>query len=172
MKLGAILVNLARKKICDEVAVLDALNNGKLRAFLTDFPSKRLLRHPKVIATPHLGASTEEAEERSAVMAAKGLADYLQRGIVVNAVNFPTMEMPPKPSTKMRLVIPHKNVPGIIAMISEIISGAGANIGPLHNDTKNGLGCCIADLETPIDDALVEKIRAQDNILKVRTFRF
>lgn len=172
MREGTVLINLSREPICEEEAVLRHLESKKLATFITDFPTRRTLRHDKVICTPHIGASTEEAEERCAIMACRELVDYLKFGIVVNSVNFPTMEIRPRPGIRMRLAIPHKNVPGMVALISDTIRDAGANIGPLHNDTKNGLGYCVVDMENVIDDEKITYIKSQPNIFDVRMFRF
>ncbi|MCE9541194.1 hypothetical protein K8R03_01390, partial [Candidatus Kaiserbacteria bacterium] len=113
-----------------------------------------------------------QAEERSALMACSALSNYLKFGVVSNAANFPDMTVMPRAGFPMRLTIPHRNVPGQLQVIIDTVTKAGANIGPQHNDVKNGIGYCVVDLQQPIDESRVERIRSQKNILGVRTFRF
>ncbi len=168
-----ILINYARGELVDEDALLDGLDSGKVRAYLTDFPSLRTVSHPKVQWTEHLGASTEESEERCAVMAARQLDNYLKYGIVENAVNFPNVGALPRMGIKMRLAIPHRNVPGQLALIMDVLAKAGANVGPQQNDTKGEIGYCVVDLEEPINDEQISTIKnGHENIIGVRVFRF
>ena len=185
MKDGAVLANLARAEVCNEDAVLRALRSNKLRGLATDFPTSGIVRylnddelsdpkkHGRIVCTPHLGASTNEAEERSAVMAAKHLLEYLRYGIVVNAKNFPTLEVHPDSCVRMRLTIPHKNVPDMLGTISHTIGKQGINIQFSETKTKGQIGYMIVDLETPMDDAQVSMIRGLDNVLPtMRVLRF
>ena len=173
VKRGAILLNLAREPICDEDVIISALDGKRLHAFISDFPTERLITHPKAVTMPHLGASTGEAEERAGIMAAKALVDYLQFGVVANSINFPTLEARPRAGIRMRLAIPHRNVPGIIGLVGDAIRDAGGNIGPFHSDTKNGLGYCVADMENTITlENVTRFIKSKPDILGVRTFAF
>jgi D-3-phosphoglycerate dehydrogenase / 2-oxoglutarate reductase len=172
MKSGAVLVNLAREPVCDEDAVLAALERKHLAQYITDFPTQRTLTHPQVICTPHLGASTEDAEERSGIMAAQTLAAYLRSGVVENSVNFPAMDEEPREGVRMRLAIPHRNLPDVIGTISHTLGKNGINIGALHNVTKQELGYMVVDLEHPADDAQLEPIRSLENVLSLRVLRF
>ena len=123
MPKGGIIVNLARGGICDDDAVLAALDRGHLHAYVVDFPSAALLAHPKVIAFPHLGASTDEAEENCAIMVADSLREYLEDGTVRNSVNFPEAFMPRNGGS--RITIANANVPNMVGQISTILAKAG-----------------------------------------------
>jgi D-3-phosphoglycerate dehydrogenase / 2-oxoglutarate reductase len=172
IKDGAILMNLSREPICDEDAVLPALEARKIGCFITDFPTVRTAVHPNVICMPHLGASTGEAEERSAVMAAKQLSDYLQFGVVVNAVNFPNMEVRPQVGIPMRLAVPHRNMPGKLKLIGDIIGETGVNISAMHNVTGGEIGYCVVDLDSTIPDNRIDFLNGHDGILGVLAFHF
>lgn len=169
---GTILVNLSREPICEESAVIAALKSGKLKAFITDFPTKLTAKHPKVICTPHIGASTHDAEERSGIMAVRSLNAFLKYGIVENSVNFPTMDEAPRDDVRMRLCIPHQNVPDMISKISGMFGKHGINIGAMHTVTRHALGYMVVDLEQPVDEAALEPIRSMEHVLNLRALRF
>ncbi|HKP95460.1 MAG TPA: phosphoglycerate dehydrogenase [Fibrobacteria bacterium] len=171
-KSGVILMNYARKGIYDDAAVIAALDAGKVGGYISDFPSKALLGRPNVICTPHLGASTAESEENCAVMAVNQLRNYLEYGIVANSVNFPGIEIYPEDSTRTRLVVINKDVPNMIAQITQVIGKAGLNIVSFTNASNGKVGYNIIDLETDLSDALVESIKAIGNVVRVRVLRF
>ncbi len=178
MRHGSVLINYARGELVDESALLEGLEKkpdqeAKLAAYLTDFPTLDTVTHPKVQWTEHLGASTGESETRCAIAAAQALKDYLAFGVIRNAVNFPDMLQHPRAGFPMRLAIPHRNVPGQLKVIIDVVTAAGANIGPQHNDVKNGIGYCVVDLEQPLDDAQVAAIKnGHENIIAVHAFRY
>ncbi len=163
---GLTLLNFARGGIVDEAAVLAALNEKRLRAYICDFPDKALIEHPKVIALPHLGASTVEAEENCAVMAAEQLRDYLEHGTVRNSVNFPTMDMPRNGGN--RLMVINANVPHMIERISSAIAHRDLNILDLLNRSRGEIACTLIDISSPAPEGLIADIAAIEGVLRGR----
>lgn len=165
---GAVIMNFARDGIVNEEAVVDALDSGKLHAFVTDFPNNANKNHPKVIALPHLGASTGEAEDNCAVMVADQLIDYLEDGNIRNSVNFPEAIMPRAEGT--RLTVANRNVPNMVGQISTLLAAEGLNIVDMLNKSRGDLAYTIVDVDADeLDGTLAEKIGAIDGVLKVRT---
>ena len=165
---GAVIMNFARDGIVNEEAVVEALDSGKLHAFVTDFPNNANKNHPKVIALPHLGASTGEAEDNCAVMVADQLIDYLENGNIRNSVNFPEAIMPRAEGT--RLTVANRNVPNMVGQISTLLADAGLNIVDMLNKSRGDLAYTIVDVDADqLDGTLAEKIGAIDGVLKVRT---
>lgn len=164
---GGIIVNLARGGICDDDAVLAALDSGKLSGYVIDFPTGALLRHPKVISFPHLGASTGEAEENCAVMVADQVREYLEDGTVTNSVNFPDAAMP-RGGTGCRLTVANENVPNMVGQISTILANAGLNIADLLNKSRGDLAYTIIDLDGNIEESSLTALRKIDGVLCVR----
>lgn len=164
---GAVIMNFARDGIVNEEAVLAALDSGKLNAFVTDFPNNANKNHPKVIALPHLGASTGEAEDNCAVMVADQLMDYLENGNIRNSVNFPEAIMPRADGA--RLTIANRNVPNMVGQISTLLADAGLNIVDMLNKSRGDLAYTIVDVEADtLDAGLIDSISAIDGVLKVR----
>ena len=166
MPKGSILVNLARGGICDDDAVLAALDSGHLLSYIIDFPTGQLLSHSKVISFPHLGASTEEAEENCAVMVSDSLRDYLEDGTVRNSVNFPEAYMPRNGGA--RITIANANVPNMVGQISTILANAGLNIADLLNKSRGEVAYTIIDLDGGIDDETLSSIRNTQGVLSLR----
>lgn len=169
---GAVLVNYARGPIVDEQAVIEALNSDQLSSYLTDFPSDALLRHPKVIASPHLGASTEESEEQCASMAVKQLKAYLEYGTITNSVNFPTAESIPQDIVHTRFIMINRDIPGMIGFVSHTIGSHGINIASYLNESNGTVGYNIIDLEDEIPVGVVDRIRNHDGVIRTRVIRF
>ncbi|MDR0945942.1 MAG: phosphoglycerate dehydrogenase [Bifidobacteriaceae bacterium] len=167
MRPDAVLLNFARGPIVDEAAVIAALEAGQLRSYICDFPSPALNKHENVVTLPHLGASTGEAEENCAVMAADELRAYLEDGNIVNSVNFPAAEMA-RTEGATRVTIANRNDPGVIGEISTLVGGAGLNILGLLNKSRGDLAYNIVDVAGDVPTALVEKLRAADGVLAVR----
>jgi D-3-phosphoglycerate dehydrogenase len=171
-KQGVILMNYARKGIYDDAAVIAAMDAGKVSFYINDFPSKALLGRPNVICTPHLGASTAESEENCAVMAVNQLKNYMEYGIIANSVNFPIIESYPEEHTRTRVVVINKDVPNMIAQITQVIGKAGLNIVSFTNASNGKIGYNIIDLDKDVPDALVESIQGVDKVIRVRVLRF
>ncbi|MBS1223981.1 MAG: D-3-phosphoglycerate dehydrogenase [Proteobacteria bacterium] len=165
-KPGLILLNFSREGVVDEEAIHDALQAGKLKSYVCDFPTSRLKDHPRTIMLPHLGASTVEAEDNCAIMVADQVRDYLESGTVHNSVNFPEMTMPRNGGP--RLAIVNANVPHMIERISKAISGAGINILDMLNKSRGEIACTLVDTATPVLDEVVAQIAAVEGVLSVR----
>lgn len=168
MKKGAILVNYARGPIVDEEAVLMALDDDHLGGYITDFPTPESIGHPKVLTTPHLGASTSESEENCAVMAVNELSAYLEYGNIVHSVNFPNVESIPSGKAQSRLIMINRDVPGMIAFASNIISKHGINIASYLNESNGAIGYNIIDLESQINTELVNEIEKHESVIRTR----
>ena len=166
MPRGGVLVNLARGGICDEDAVVAALDSDQLHSYVCDFPTGAMLQHAKVLAFPHLGASTNEAEENCAVMVADSLRDYLEDGTVRNSVNFPEAMMPRNGGS--RITIANANVPNMVGQISTILANAGLNIADLLNKSRGQIAYTIIDLDGGIDESTLDAIRATEGVLALR----
>ena len=166
MKDGAVLINNSRGELVDTAAVLEAVRGGKLERYITDFPADELIGEPNVICVPHLGASTPEAEDNCAQMAAKELVDYIENGNITHSVNFPDVSAPR--ASAARVCIMHKNVEGVISSITSVVSKAGINIANLLDKSKKDMAYMILDLDAKPADAVVSEIAAQANVLRVR----
>jgi D-3-phosphoglycerate dehydrogenase len=166
MKQGASLLNFARDAIVDEAAVVAALRAHRLKYYLCDFPSARLLREARVVALPHLGASTEEAEENCAIMAVDQLRAYLEDGTITNAVNFPNVEMPRE--SPYRVAIANANVPNMLGQISTAMAKAGLNIHNMVNKSRGEMAYTLVDVDSPIPEPLIGVLAAIDGVLSVR----
>ena len=166
MKKGAILLNFARDGIVSEQAVLDGLNEGLLHAYVCDFPSTLLRQHPRFVALPHLGASTEEAEENCAVMVAEEVAAYLDHGHIANSVNFPNIEMVRE--SAYRLAIANANVPKMLAQISTLLADAGLNIVNMVNKSRGELAFTLVDVGAAVPPAVIDQLAAIEGVLRVR----
>lgn len=166
MPSGGILLNFSRGDIVDLDAITSALETGHLANYVTDFPERSLIGHPRVISLPHLGASTSEAEENCAVMVARQLRDFLENGNITNSVNFPETVL--QRTRDHRLAIPHANVPNMVAQILSTLAGENINIADLVNHSREAISYTIVDLDAaPSEDAL-NRIKAIDGILSVR----
>ena len=168
MKDGVRILNFARGDLVDSNAIIDALANGKVAAYVTDFPSDEVIGVDGVIAIPHLGASTPESEENCAVMAADEIREYLENGNIVNSVNMPNVVVPR--STAVRVCIIHNNIPNMIAQISSAVSACNINIEKLNNQSRKDFAYTILDVEA-IDDAAIEGIKAIDGVIRVRVIK-
>ncbi len=166
MKSGAVLLNFARDGIVDEDAVVAALRAQKLKAYYCDFPSAQALREPNVVALPHLGASTAEAEENCAVMVVDQLREFLEQGTILNAVNFPNVEMPRE--SPYRVAIANANVPNMLAQISATMAHGGLNIRNMVNKSRGEMAYTLVDVESPVADGVVDALAAIDGVLSVR----
>lgn len=172
IKKGAVLINYSREQIVDEEAVISALDSGWLEAYLTDFPTSRNVGHEKVLTTPHLGASTSESEENCACMAVRELAAYLNYGNVVHSVNFPNVESTPADTVHSRLIVINRDVPGMIAFISNVFGSHHVNIASYLNRSNGTVGYNIIDIEEEIAPIVVEEIEQNQDVVRTRVIRF
>jgi len=166
MKSGAVLLNFARDALVDESAVRAALRSRRLKSYVCDFPSAGLLGEPGVVALPHLGASTEEAEENCAVMVVDQVREYLENGAIANAVNFPNVEM--HRESPYRVAIANANVPNMLGQISTAMARAGLNIHNMVNKSRGEMAYTLVDVDSPVPEAAVEAIAAIEGVLSVR----
>ncbi|HZT54577.1 MAG TPA: phosphoglycerate dehydrogenase, partial [Burkholderiaceae bacterium] len=166
MRAGAVLLNFSRDGVANEAAVLDALDARRLRWYACDFPSPAANAHPQVLALPHLGASTAEAEENCAIMVVDQLRDYLEHGNVVNAVNFPAVSMARE--SAYRVAIANANVPNMLGQISTAMATAGLNIHNMVNKSRGEMAYTLVDVDSPVAPHVLDAIRAIDGVLSVR----
>ena len=166
MKDGVRVLNFARGGLVDSAAMLAALENGKVAAYVVDFPSDEMLGVTNVIAIPHLGASTPESEDNCAVMAADELMDYLENGNITHSVNFPDMKIPRSGDT--RICVLHKNVPNMLAQISAVVSGAGVNIASMTNKSRKDYAYTVLDIEGTVKDSVIRDILNIRDVIRVR----
>ncbi len=163
---GGILINFSRRGIVGRDALFYALDSGKLHAFVTDFPTAELIAHPKVIALPHLGASTEEAEENCAIMVAENVKDFLENGNIRYSVNFPEAVMP-RDGT-YRITVANANVPNMVGQITTCLANAGLNIEDLLNKSRGELAYTVVDLDGPVPEDTLGCLRAIEGVLTLR----
>ncbi|HYW91907.1 MAG TPA: phosphoglycerate dehydrogenase [Gammaproteobacteria bacterium] len=163
---GLVVLNFARDGIVDADVICDALDGGKVHAYVCDFPGKRLLGHRKVIALPHLGASTREAEENCAVMVADQVREYLEKGNVSNSVNFPEAIMPR--GEGYRLCIVNANVPNMLGQISTHLAQADLNIVDMLNKSRDKLAYTLVDVDSPVPEKVLDGIRGIEGVLSLR----
>jgi D-3-phosphoglycerate dehydrogenase / 2-oxoglutarate reductase len=166
MQDGAVLLNFSRDAVVAEAAVLRALEAGSLDAYVCDFPSPALIANPRVVALPHLGASTGEAEENCAVMVADQLRDFLEHGNVAHAVNFPSVTMARE--SAYRVAIANANVPNMLGQISTAMARAELNIHNMVNHSRGEMAYTLVDVDSPVADEVLETIRAIRGVLSVR----
>lgn len=167
MKKQGVILNFARAEIVDEAAVVAALNAGTLHAYVCDFPSNALKGNPRVIATPHLGASTGEAEDNCAVMVADQIREFLELGNVRNSVNFPEAVMPLLPG-KARLTVVNANVPNMVGQITTALAKHNLNIADLLNKSRGDIAYTLVDIDSAVGEDVVAEIAAIQGVLKVR----
>ncbi len=163
---GSILINFSRRGIVKRKALLAALESGKLHAFVTDFPTAELIKHPKVIALPHLGASTMEAEENCAIMVAENIRDYLENGNIRYSVNFPDAIMPRNGT--YRITIANANVPNMVGQITTCLGDAGLNIEDLLNKSRGDVAYTVVDLHGDVPRDIQARLRAIEGVLMLR----
>ena len=166
MKRGVRFINLARGEIVDDDAMLAALDTGWVAAYITDFPTNRLVQAPHVVAMPHLGASTPESEQNCAVMAVDELMDYLENGNIRNSVNLPNVSM--ERSGAMRMCIIHRNVPAMLASITALLSKDGVNVENMSNKSRGDYAYTLVDLGTRVEQAVIEDVKRLANVIRVR----
>ena len=166
MKDGVILLNFARDLLVDDDALEAALESGKVKKYVTDFPNAKTANMKNVIAIPHLGASTEESEDNCAVMAAHQLRDYLELGNIHNSVNYPEASLPH--SGDYRICVLHRNMPGIVAKLTTVVADEKLNIANMVNKSKGDYACTIIEINGALPESSVKKIYEVENIIRVR----
>jgi len=170
MKDGVVIINMARDLLVNDDDMAEALMSGKVKRYVTDFPNEKVMHMKNVIATPHLGASTEEAEDNCAMAAVREMVDYLENGNILNSVNFPNCDMGVC-ETKKRIAILNENVPNIISQVSFIFSAAGINIANMTNKSKGRFAYTMMDLDTDVPDVLLQRVRAINGVCRVRVIK-
>ncbi|HMM54258.1 MAG TPA: phosphoglycerate dehydrogenase [Candidatus Desulfobacillus sp.] len=163
---GAVLLNFSREGVVDEEAVLAALEEKRLGSYVCDFPSARVNSHPRVVALPHLGASTREAEDNCAAMVAEQMRDYLENGNVQNAVNFPNTAMPRE--SGFRIAVANANVPNMVGQISTAMAKANLNISNMMNKSRGDVAYTLVDVDSAVPQAVIDSIAAIEGVLAVR----
>lgn len=166
LKDGAVLINNSRGELADVNAVIAALGSGKLARYITDFPSAELIGVKNAICVPHLGASTPEAEDNCALMAANQLIDYIENGNIVNSVNYPSLSGPK--TGVSRICIHHKNIANMIAQFTTAVSNAGINIDSMADKSKGDYAYSIIDVDGKADEKLVKAIKEIEGVIRVR----
>ncbi|MDN5848100.1 MAG: phosphoglycerate dehydrogenase [Nitrococcus sp.] len=167
MRTGVVLLNFARSGIVDEAVVVEALNTGKVHAYICDFPTAVLKNHPRCITLPHIGASTHEAQDNCAVMVADAVREYLEAGNVRNSANFPEIALP-RTGQGDRLTVVNANVPNMLGQISTAVAEASLNIDDMYNKARGNLAYTVADVEGKITAMVVDRIRTIEGVLAVR----
>lgn len=170
MKKGVIILNIARDLLVDEQAVLDGIDSGKVRHYVSDFPNPTTAGHKGVILIPHLGASTEEAEDNCAEMAVKEVMDYTENGNILHSVNYPDCDLGICP-TAGRIAIMHKNTKGVITQYTKVLGDANINVADMANKTKGDLAYALLDVDSKVTDDLVAKISAIPDVIRVRVIK-
>ena len=165
MKKGSILLNFSRDGIVDNDAVLEALSAKHLRCYVCDFPAQKLIGHPQVVALPHLGASTAEAEDNCAVMVVDQVRDFIENGNILNSVNFPDVSMPRE--SPYRVCVANANVPNMVGQISTAMAKAGLNIHNMLNKSKREMAYTLLDVDSPVPAEVIANIRGIEGVLSV-----
>ena len=166
---GAVLLNFSREEIVDSQAIADALDSGQISQYISDFPTPGLIGKAGVISTPHLGASTDEAEENCAVMVADQIRDFLENGNIKNSVNFPALNLERSPDC-YRIAFANKNVPRILGSVLSIMAEHDINVVDMLNKSRDDVAYNIMDIETEPTDELIAEILGIEGVVKVRTF--
>ena len=167
MKEGVVILNFARDTLVDEAALVEALKTGKVKKYVTDFANPTVAGVPGTLITPHLGASTEEAEDNCAIMAVKEIRDYMENGNIKNSVNYPNCDMG-MCSAEGRIAINHRNIVNMISQFTKVIGEAGVNISDMTNKSKANYAYTLIDLESPANEDMVKALEAIDGVLRVR----
>lgn len=170
MKEGVVFLNFARDLLVDEEALIEALEAGKIKKYVTDFANPTVAGRENILVTPHLGASTEESEENCAVMAAKELRDFLENGNIKNSVNFPNCNMGTCVAVG-RIAITHKNIPNMLTQFTKILGAEGMNIADMTNKSKGEYAYTLIDLESIVSREVLDELEAVEGVAKVRVVK-
>ena len=164
---GGTILNFSRVGIVDVAALIDALDRGRLASYICDFPTSAIKDHPRVVALPHLGASTHEAEENCAIMVADTLREFLEHGNIRNSVNFPDVVLPRTPD-KARMSVANENVPNMVGQISSALAAANLNIANLLNRSRGDVAYALIDIDGRLPESMLTRVRAIPGVLSVR----
>lgn len=170
MKDGVVLLNFARDLLVEEDAVLDGIESGKVRRYVSDFPNPKTAGKKGCIVIPHLGASTEESEDNCAVMAVKELKDYLENGTISHSVNYPDCDMGICTSTA-RIAIFHKNIANMIAKFTSVMGWNNLNIANMMNKSRGDVACTMIDLESSVNESIINQLKTIDGVFRVRVIK-
>ena len=162
-----VIINLSREEIVNTEAVLKALDNNKLKNYVTDFPSRDLINNSKVINMPHLGASTNEAEIKCSIMVAESIKAFLEDGNTINSVNFPDVYLPN--NGENRLCITNKNVPNIVGQFTTCLGKSGININDLSHKNLNQIGYTILVIDKPPEQHIIDEISKVEGVIKINS---
>jgi D-3-phosphoglycerate dehydrogenase len=174
MKDGVVFLNFSRDKLVNDDNLIGALKSGKVKKYITDFPNGKLVGREGVVLIPHLGASTEEAEDNCASMAAEQLMDYLENGNIRNSVNFPECSLGPFTKTgkaNARVCIMNKNVPTILGKITAILAELNVNIANMNNRSQGNYAYTLLDVDSDVDEALLKNNMNVEGIIHVRVIK-
>lgn len=172
MKDGAVLLNFARDSLVEDEAFVKAISGSKLKYYVSDFPNNKTINHDKIILIPHLGASTEEAEDNCAVMAAEEIMDYIENGNIVNSVNYPTCCIGPlNPEASARICCLHRNIPAMLGKITGIMADLNINIRDLTNKSKGDYACTLMDIDSDISGPELNKALDFAGIIRIRVIK-
>ena len=163
---NSVVLNFARAGVVDDDAILRGLNSGKIKTYITDFPTRETIEHERVITLPHLGASTAEAEENCAIMVADQLQEFLEHGTIRNSVNFPQVELSRKSDHRLALI--HRNVPDMVGQISHQLGKSSVNIEHMINESRGDVACTLIDSHLQVDEQTMGAIKGIDGLLKAR----
>lgn len=163
---NSVVLNFARAGVVDDDAILRGLNSGKIKTYITDFPTRETIEHERVITLPHLGASTAEAEENCAIMVADQLQEFLEHGTIRNSVNFPQVELSRKSDHRLALI--HRNVPDMVGQISHQLGKSSVNIEHMINESRGDVACTLIDSHLQVDEQTMSAIKGIDGLLKAR----
>ena len=170
MKDGVVILNFSRDTLVNDDDMAEALDAGKVRYYVSDFPNPKVANMERVILLPHLGASTKESEDNCAVMAVKELTDYLENGNIKNSVNFPSCDMG-MCQAESRVAVLHMNIPNMIGQITAILAEQGMNISDMTNKSRDKYAYTLLDLEHKAEESTIQKLRAIKGVLRVRVVK-
>ena len=170
MKDGVVVLNFARDLLVNDDDMKEALESGKVAKYVTDFPNPAVVKMPNVIATPHLGASTEESEDNCAIMAVEEIRDFMENGNIRNSVNYPACDAGVC-ETKGRITVAHKNIPNMLTQFTNVFSSEGINIAHMTNKSRGDYSYCIFDIDSDSTETFAEKLSEIDGVLKVRIIK-